>query len=45
MVLEIPNKFQWKLWIHVACQLKSSLYGRRMMDSELLLKFIGYFPA
>ena len=24
--------------------LKSSLYGRGIMDSELLFKFIGYFP-
>ena len=28
----------------IACHLKSSLYGRNIMDSELLLTFIGHFP-
>ena len=44
VVLIIPNKFQLKLRIHIAVHLKSSLYGRGIMDSEFLLKFIGYFP-
>ena len=39
VVWEMPNKI-----IHIAGHLKSSLYGRGIMDSELLLKFIGYFP-
>ena len=29
----------------IAYHLKSSLYGRNIMDSELLLKFIGHFPG
>ena len=28
----------------IARHLKSLLYGGAIMDSELLLKFIGYFP-
>ena len=32
------------LRIHIARHLKSSLYDLGIMDSELLLKFIGYFP-
>ena len=33
-----------KISIHIACHLKSSLYGRGIMDPEHLLKFIRYFP-
>ena len=32
------------LRIDIARHLKSSLYGRGIMDSELLLKFFGYLP-
>ena len=44
VVWEIPDKFQYKLRIHIAHHLKSLLYGRGIIDSELVLKFIGYFP-
>ena len=33
-----------KLRIHIVRHLKYSLHGRGIIDSELLLKFIGYFP-
>ena len=40
-----PSSEKWQeLRIHIAHHLRSTLYGRGIMDSELLLKFIGYFP-
>ena len=41
---EIPNKFQLKLGIHIVSTAQRRLETAGNMDSELLLKFIGYFP-